>query len=632
MLGTTNETVHLEKRAVSWPDRFFAPYIYIPPYPYIDIVKLCQTYGIKHYSLAFIIADGNGNPSVSGAYGMDAKYLVSDINRLRSQCGGDVIVSFGGAAGADLARTNYDVATLVRKVQLVIDTYSARYIDWDVEGENVYDTAANDRRNQALVQIKKNNPGIYVSYTLAVTPNGLVDTGVSILQSAVRNGLALDLVNIMAMDYGGGVNGATGMGAAGITAATGTYKQVKNVGLTNTLIGITAMIGVNDVPGEVFRLQDARQVLDFAQKNLWVRMLSFWSVNRDLNNINGPLYASTQIQQQDYDFAKIFVPFEGNYQSTPTVSPTPSPTPVQALPTNTYNWPGRVFAPMVDTKTSPRLDLIATSGKVGIPRYWLTYIVAGSDGQPQWGGSVPLSTGLYRDQITSLRGFGGEVVISFGGPSGQELSLTSSSVSTLLTAYQNVIKAYQLLWIDFDIEGAALTSKASIDRRNQVIRLLQTAQPRLRVSYTLPATPQGLTNEGLYVLQSALLYGVRVDVVNILAMDYSSAAAPNGQTDMALYAQQAATFTYGQLNQIKLFTAKIGITVMIGQNNVRTQIFQTKDASTLVQWAKQQPWITLLSIWNVNRDNSKKSSDLTVSSNIAQTDFVFSSAFLQYEL
>lgn len=48
--------------------------------------------------------------------------------------------------------------------------------------------------------------------------------------------------------------------------------------------------------------------------------------------------------------------------------------------------------------------------------------------------------------------------ISFGGEAGSELARTCTSVSQLEAAYQQVISAYGVNKIDFDIEGAAIAN------------------------------------------------------------------------------------------------------------------------------------------------------------------------------
>src|SRR5439155_12953991 len=112
--------------------------------------------------------------------------------------------------------------------------------------------------------------------------------------------------------------------------------------------------------------------------------------------------------------------------------------------------------------------------------------------------------------------------------------------SALQAAYQKVIDAYHLTQLDFDIEGGAVADHASIDRRSQALAALQhdaaAAGRSLQVWLTLPVLPTGLTADGLYVVQSALRYGVNLAGVNGMAMDYGDGATPNPQGHMGDYA------------------------------------------------------------------------------------------------
>lgn len=119
-------------------------------------------------------------------------------------------------------------------------------------------------------------------------------------------------------------------------------------------------------------------------------------------------------------------------------------------------------------------------------------------------------------------------------------------------------------------------------------------------------------------------------VVNILAYNFSPTVAPNGATASASYAIQAAEAAYLQVQTMGLST-RIGITTMIGQNDVLSQYFMPGDASQLVTWAKTKAWVGLLSFWTSNRDNNVKSSNLTISSGITQSNWQFSKVFVQYE-
>ena len=106
------------------------------------------------------------------------------------------------------------------------------------------------------------------------------------MRSARDNSVDLSVVNVMAMDYGLGPAVGSQMGTAAIQAATSTRDQLRGLYPTRTdtqlwaMVGVTPMIGQNDIQGEVFTTADARQLTDFARQNHLGR-LAMWSVNRD---------------------------------------------------------------------------------------------------------------------------------------------------------------------------------------------------------------------------------------------------------------------------------------------------------------------------------------------------------------
>lgn len=58
-------------------------------------------------------------------------------------------------------------------------------------------------------------------------------------------------------------------------------------------------------------------------------------------------------------------------------------------------------------------------------------------------------------------------------------------------------KTYGLSHIDFDIEGYAVADPASIALNSQALALLQQTKPEVKIWYTLPVLPTGLTADGL---------------------------------------------------------------------------------------------------------------------------------------
>ncbi len=286
----------------SWPNRVFAPYVDVSQWPTFSINNCHSRTAQKYYTLAFILASGT-EPAWGGSVPMSQNFYMDEINNIRSK-GGDVIVSFGGANGTELALAITDVATLQAKYQSVINRYGLTWVDFDIEGWAVADRPSIDRRNKAIRGLQAANPNLTIAFCLPVMPSGLTADGLYVLQNAKSNGVRVDVVNVMAMDYGGSWD----MGQAAISAVQNTRNQCTSIGISPKM-GVTPMIGVNDVTIEVFYQADAREVLSFCQSNSYMRLISFWSVNRD-NGSMGPLYSSSQIPQSEFEFTNIFKAYQ----------------------------------------------------------------------------------------------------------------------------------------------------------------------------------------------------------------------------------------------------------------------------------------------------------------------------------
>lgn len=285
----------------------FMPYVDVGAWPPPDLVDIYKKSGVKAFTLAFIIAGNNNQPSVAGVYSLNTSFYLDKINAIRA-ISGDVCFSFGGAAGREMAQVITDVNALVQAYQSVINKYSLKYVDFDIEGNALADQSSIDRRNQALVILRKNNPNLYIAYCLPATTTGLDGNGLNVLSSAKKFGFVPNELRIMTMDYGiPAINGL--MGQYAIAGAQGTRNQLINLGMSNVTVGIIPMIGQNDTSTEIFDLQDAQAVVDFAKKNSWVSRLSFWSINRDIANNTVSSIASgshSGIRQVAYAFSNIF--------------------------------------------------------------------------------------------------------------------------------------------------------------------------------------------------------------------------------------------------------------------------------------------------------------------------------------
>ncbi len=278
--------------------------------------------------------------------------------------------------------------------------------------------------------------------------------------------------------------------------------------------------------------------------------------------------------------------------NTPTKTNTPTTTPTSS---GSDNFPSRFSAPYVETWNNTSVNSLANS--TGHKFYTLAFIISNGSCTATWNGDTALSSNLYVSDLALLRAQGGDVIISFGGASGTELGQACSSVSALQAAYQSVITKYSLKWMDMDIESGSESDTTSVTRRNQALAALQTANPGLKVSYTLAVDRTGLPSAQIALLNNAKANGVRVDVVNIMAMDYGPC-----YTDMGQAAIDAAVATRSQLSSNGI-SAAVGVTPMIGVNDVTCENFTTTNSQQLVTYAQSNSYISLLAYWAIGADS-----------------------------
>src|SRR5215216_2878038 len=301
----------------------FAPYVDMGLTADWQLLTIQQQSGVKVFTLGFVVGNGGCTPTWGGVGATVANdtlpngtTILSLVQGVRA-AGGDVIISFGGASGTELALGCSTVSSLQAAYQSVLNKYSVNSstpvrLDFDIEGGATTDQTSITRRNKALVGLKNANPGLVISYTLPVLPTGLVASGVNILNSVKAAGLSLNVVNIMAMDYGSANDNGGQMGLSAQQAASNTHNQVVAAGLTAS-IGVTPMIGINDVNTEIFQLSDAQSLLNFANANSYITRLSMWSVARDNGGCAGQGFASptcSGISQSNWAFSNIFKPFQ----------------------------------------------------------------------------------------------------------------------------------------------------------------------------------------------------------------------------------------------------------------------------------------------------------------------------------
>jgi chitinase len=263
--------------ADSYPAHYSAPYLELSDSSVGDMAADLAATGTKYYTLAFLIPNGGCN-QIWEASGQGVGAYTTQIQALKN-AGGTVAVSFGGAAGGEVALTCTNVTSLQAAYANVVNTYGITHLDFDIEESTFQNAAANTRRNQALAALQVANPSVAVDFTLAVAPDGLPTAQLNLLKDAVAKGVKINAVNIMTMDFGDGENALNDAKSA----ANATHTQLASIfpGLTSAQlwnkIGLTPIAGQND-DNEFFSQADAQNLETFAATN-GVQKLAFWEVH-----------------------------------------------------------------------------------------------------------------------------------------------------------------------------------------------------------------------------------------------------------------------------------------------------------------------------------------------------------------
>ncbi|MFE9428946.1 chitinase [Kitasatospora sp. NPDC006697] len=279
--------------------------------------------------------------------------------------------------------------------------------------------------------------------------------------------------------------------------------------------------------------------------------------------------------------------------ATLLAGPAMAAAPAQAA---TAAFPAHYAAPYLQISGSDAGDLAADRAASGLHFYTLAFLTPKSGCTPMWeDGNDPLPA--FTSQVNALKAAGGNVIISFGGEAGGELAQTCTSVSALTAAYANVVKTYGVTRLDFDIEGSVLDDTAANSRRDQALAALQKSDPAVQVDFTVPVDPTGLESNALNLLKDAKGKGVKVNLVNIMTMDFGD--GQNALND----AESAANATHGQLAPIYGGTsaqlwAKLGLTPIAGRND-DNENFTKANAATLESFAAARG-VQELAFWEVD--------------------------------
>jgi hypothetical protein len=226
------------------------------------------------------------HPNFSLYWGGDNTSTFSDhIKKVQAQ-GKTVIASFGGYGDEKQFTKGREIAGLIEDVDQLANAYvefiqknNIKNIDFDIEeGGRISDHAVSKRRNDAIIKVLQRMPDLKVTYTLAVSLNGLTEDGLFILRDASQKNISLSGVNLMIMNFQGDLKGMS-MADAGIQSTKKVKDQFKQEKIKYYL-GLIPMIGQND-NDKVFTVEDAAKIRKFVKETRYINFLSYWSMERD---------------------------------------------------------------------------------------------------------------------------------------------------------------------------------------------------------------------------------------------------------------------------------------------------------------------------------------------------------------
>lgn len=260
------------------------PYAYVP-YGGVSMADYGQRVSTDQFHAAFILGSGctpawDGRTEL-GLASQRGRAVAADIRSVRDR-GGDVSVSFGGESDTELSNSCTDPQALKAAYQSVIDAYKLTHINFDIEYDSESNQAAMARRVQAAKALQDANPGLLISLTVPVGPQGLVDGGLNTLKRFRDAGVKVSNVGIMAMIFGQ----SSGRQSDVIkTAIEGTVRQMRTIypGISQQeayrAVNLIVLLGDN-TGGETFTVADAVTIRQFI-RDKGVGTWGYWSANRD---------------------------------------------------------------------------------------------------------------------------------------------------------------------------------------------------------------------------------------------------------------------------------------------------------------------------------------------------------------
>lgn len=174
-------------------------------------------------------------------------------------------------------------------------------------------------------------------------------------------------------------------------------------------------------------------------------------------------------------------------------------------------------APYIYSNVSGAKDPVNVMKTTGVRAFTLAFILNKGNCSPIWD-SGSLNDSSKSSRINKIRSAGGDVVVSFGGASGNKLGNACKDEKALAAAYQKVIDTYQLKAIDIDLESGEVSQSMKVLK---ALKIVKQKNPGVQTIMTLGTGTGGLVGGEAKIPGQAKSIGSPVDNWTIMPFDFS---------------------------------------------------------------------------------------------------------------
>jgi chitinase len=257
-------------------------------------------------------------------------------------------------------------------------------------------------------------------------------------------------------------------------------------------------------------------------------------------------------------------------------------------------------APYIYSNVSGTKDPVNVMKTTGVRAFTLAFILNKGNCSPIWD-SGSLNDSSKSSRINKIRSAGGDVVVSFGGASGNKLGNACKDEKALAAAYQKVIDTYKLKAIDIDLEAGEVGQSLKVLK---ALKIVKQKNPGVQTIMTLGTGTNGLVGGEAKIPAQAKSIGSPVDNWTIMPFDFSD---NDSKLDHGKATVSASEGLHKQLKSALGGTDDAiyrlqGISSMNGRTDTGGNV-TVANFKTMLAYA-QQHHLSRFTYWELSRDNS----------------------------